>query len=332
MLMPNRTFPTSTVLVTGAAGFVGSHLTERLLTDGHSVVGLDNFNDFYDPDIKRANLGGAKSYAGFTMVEGDIRDEAGVDAVFDRHRPDAVVHLAAMAGVRSSIERPHLYTDVNVQGTTVLLDAAARHGTGPFVFASSSSVYGNNAQVPFSEAHRVENPISPYAATKRAAELLCHTFHHLHGLPVVCLRLFTVFGPRQRPDLAIAKFLRLVASGDPIPVFGDGTTSRDYTYVDDIVNGVVGALSEWSLHGGFDVFNLGGSHPVTLNELIAIIEEVTGLPVRRDNRPPQPGDVQRTWADVGKAAARFGFEPSTGLREGIAAQWEWVVESDRAGS
>jgi len=218
-----------TVMVTGAAGFIGSHLTGWLLRHGVQVVGLDNFNDFYDPALKRRNLLEVKSQDGFTLVEADILDREAVMRAFQATQPGAVVHLAAMAGVRPSIENPLYYGEVNLNGTINLLDAAVAHGVGKFAFASSSSVYGNNKKVPFAEDDPVDHPISPYAATKKSGELLCHTYHHLHGLPVVCLRLFTVFGPRQRPDLAIDKFLRLVSTGRPVPMFGDGSTSRDYT-------------------------------------------------------------------------------------------------------
>jgi UDP-glucuronate 4-epimerase len=269
---------------------------------------MDNFCDFYDPAIKRRRAAMLAERDEFTLIEGDIRDRAAVDAAFAEAKPDGVIHIAAMAGVRPSIENPKLYTEVNLDGTVNLLEAAAGAGVKRFVFASSSSVYGNNDKVPFAEDDPVDYPISPYAATKRAGELICHTYHHLHGMAIACLRFFTVFGPRQRPDLAIGKFLRLVAAGQPIPVFGDGSTSRDYTYIDDIVTGIVASYERIEQHG-YRIWNLGGSDPVTLSELIAAIEKVTGKAANIDRRPTQPGDVERTYADLTRAKAELDFKP-----------------------
>ena len=313
------------VLITGAAGFIGSNLADLLLARGQSVVGVDNFCDFYDPALKRGNIESAMGQNRYELVEADIRDRAAVFDAFGRYQPGSVVHLAAMAGVRPSIENPALYTAVNLDGTVNLLDAAVAHGVGRFVFASSSSVYGNNPKTPFAEADPVDHPISPYAATKKAGELLCHSYHHLHRLPIFCLRFFTVFGPRQRPDLAISKFLRLVAAGKPIPVFGDGSTSRDYTYIEDILAGVAAALSRCGSPGlpGYRIYNLGGNHPVSLAELIALIERVTGRKAAIDRQPPQPGDVERTWADLSRSGAELDYHPATSLADGIARQWEW---------
>ena len=308
------------VLVTGAAGFIGSHLSEHLLDEGRQVVGIDNFCDFYDPAAKRRNVSAALRDRGFTLAEADIRDAAAVRSAFASQRPGAVVHLAAMAGVRPSIRDPALYADVNVTGTVNILDAAAAHGVPRVVIASSSSIYGNNEKVPFAEDDPVDRPISPYAATKRACELLGHACCHLHGMAVTCLRLFTVFGPRQRPDLAIARFMRLLGAGEPLPVFGDGETSRDYTYVDDIVAGITATLQR---DAGYRIYNLGGDHPVSLNEMIATIERVTGKRARIERQPMQPGDVSRTWADLARSRAELGYQPRTSLAEGMARQWEW---------
>ncbi len=326
-----------TILVTGAAGFIGSSLTDRLLSQGHRVVGFDSFCDFYDPNLKRQNLEKAMPQAGFELVEADIRDRQAVLDTFAQYKPTAVVHLAAMAGVRPSIERPAYYTAVNLDGTVNLLDAAVVAGCGKFLFASSSSVYGNNVKTPFAEEDRVDFPISPYAATKKAGELIAHSYHHLHQLPIHCLRFFTVFGPRQRPDLAIGKFLRLVADGKPIPVFGDGSTSRDYTFIDDIVTGILASLELCGGAGlpeklggpgipgaGFRVYNLGGNHPISLGDLIGVIEKVTGKRARIDRKPMQPGDVERTWADLTRSKAELGYEPTTSIEAGIARQWEWM--------
>jgi len=316
--------PHPTALITGAAGFIGSHLAQRLLADGYRVVGMDNFCDFYDPAIKRQNIAAINTHDRFELIEADIRDRQAVLDAFATYRPATVVHIAAMAGVRPSIERPHLYAAVNVDGTVNLLDAATAHGTERFLFASSSSVYGNNAKVPFAEDDNVDHPISPYAATKKAAELLCHTYWHLHRLPVFCLRFFTVYGPRQRPDLAIGKFLRLVAQDKPIPMFGDGSTSRDYTYIDDIIQGLVAAIDRCDTHTGYRVFNLGGNHPTTLKDMIAIIGSVTGKTVQIAPQAMQPGDVTRTWADLTRSQAELGYQPSTPLADGIAKQWRWL--------
>lgn len=309
------------LFITGAAGFIGSHLSQRLLSEGRAVLGFDNFHTFYPPAVKRQNIAGLVNRAGFEMVEGDIRDASAVESAMERFKPNVVVHLAAMAGVRPSIENPSLYADVNVLGTSRMLDAAGKHGVKKFIFASSSSVYGNNTKAPFSEADPVEHPISPYAATKRAGELLGHTYWHVHRLPVTCLRFFTVYGPRQRPDLAISKFMRSIAAGRAIPVFGDGTTSRDYTYIDDIVDGVVAAIGACE---GFDVINLGSHRPVGLMELIRAIETTMGMKAKLEMQPMQPGDVERTYADISHAAHRLGYAPHTPLADGLARQWAWL--------
>lgn len=313
-----------TVLVTGAAGFIGSHLVERLLPEGGRVVGFDNVNDFYDPALKRRNLEAALHNRRFTFVEADLRDRSAVFDAFAEHRPDRVVHLAAMAGVRPSIENPAYYTAVNLDGTVNLLDAAVAHGCSGFVFASSSSVYGNNEKVPFAEDDPVDHPISPYAATKKAGELIGHTYWHLHRLPFIALRFFTVFGPRQRPDLAIHKFLRLVADDQPIPMFGDGTTSRDYTFIDDILAGVRAAMDKATPETGYRIFNLGGSSPVELREMIDTIGRVVGKTPRIERQPMQPGDVSRTWADLTRSRTELGYEPQTPLEAGIEKQWQWL--------
>ena len=311
---------TQSTLITGVAGFIGSHLADRLLQRGGRVVGIDNLCDFYDPALKRRNLADLRRHDRFAIVEADIRDRDAVMRTFDRQPIDDVIHIAAMAGVRPSIENPKLYTEVNLDGSVNLLDAAAQHNAQRFLFASSSSVYGNNDKVPFAEADPVDHPISPYAATKRSGELIAHAYHHLYNLPVACLRFFTVFGPRQRPDLAIAKFLRLVRDDKSIPVFGDGSMSRDYTYIDDIVDGVLAAQARIDAHG-YRIWNLGGSSPVKLSDMIDAIERVTGKTARIDRQPLQPGDVRRTSADLTRSAAELGFTPTVSLEEGIARQW-----------
>jgi len=310
----------ASILVTGAAGFIGSHLCEALLERGDRVVGLDNFNDFYDPAIKRANLAGPLARPGFALVEGDIRDAAAVARVFREHAPTSVVHLAAMAGVRPSLQDPALYHDVNCTGTAVVLQAARAAGVGRFVFGSSSSVYGGNPKVPFHEDDDVSRPVSPYAATKRANELTCHTFHHLYGMDVACLRFFTVYGPRQRPEMAIHKFVRLTEAGQPLPLFGDGRSERDYTYVDDILDGVLKAHDR---SRGFRIYNLGESRTISLRDLVAAIGRATGREPRVDWQPPQPGDVPRTYADVGRAKAELGYAPKVDLDEGLRRFVAW---------
>lgn len=320
------------VLVTGAAGFIGSHLCERLLQDGADVSGLDNFNDFYDPAEKRANVAEVTATAArcgreFSCLAGDIRDPAAVSAWLGAGPVDAVIHLAAMAGVRPSLERPDLYVSVNVDGTALLLEAARKAGVRRFVFASSSSVYGNCPVAPFSESMSVDAPISPYAATKKAGELLCHTWHHLYGMNIACLRFFTVYGPRQRPDLAIRKFCEHLLAGQDIELYGDGSTSRDYTFIDDIVSGVTAALA-WtdSAQRRFEVFNLGNSQPVPLSELVSAIEHATGQSARVARKPMQPGDVERTSADVSKAARVLDYRPAWTIERGIAAMAAWVQQ------
>lgn len=310
----------SRVLVTGGAGFIGSHLCEALLARGDSVTAFDDFNEFYDPAIKRRNAAALAKRKGFRLVEGDIRDAAAVDALFSASRFDTVVHLAAMAGVRPSLEKPLLYDSVNVAGTIVLLEAARRHGSPRFVFGSSSSVYGASSRVPFREDDPADRPVSPYAATKRAGELLAHNWHHLYGLDVVCLRFFTVYGPRQRPEMAIHKFARLIDRGEPVPLFGKGDSRRDYTYVSDIVGGVLGAMER---PPGFSIYNLGESRTVSLLDLVRLLEKALGKEARLDHRPDQPGDVPITYADVSRARADLRYDPRVGVEEGISLFVDW---------
>ena len=307
------------VLVTGAAGFIGSHLSESLVNRGDIVVGLDNFDDFYDPNVKRNNIRTLIDHDRFRMIEGDIRDPECVTTALGE-KVDIVVHLAARAGVRPSIEQPMLYQDVNVRGTMVLLEACRKKNIKRFIFSSSSSIYGNNENIPFAESDPVDHPISAYAATKKAGELICHTYHHLYGVDITCLRFFTVYGPRQRPDLAIHKFARLIEQGRPIPVFGDGSMMRDFTYIDDIVDGVLRAMDKC---GGYHVYNLGESQPVSLSNLITAIESALGRKAVIDRRSMQPGDVNRTYADVTLARNELGYQPSTDLATGLARFVEW---------
>jgi UDP-glucuronate 4-epimerase len=313
-------------LVTGAAGFIGSHLTERLLKDGWTVVGVDSFDPFYDPRIKRSNIAGCLSHPDFRLVEADIRDQAAMERAVEPDT-DVIVHLAARAGVRPSIAEPALYADVNINGTVTLLEIARQRGIPKFVFASSSSVYGNNRKVPFSETDNVDFPISPYAATKKAGELICHTYHHLHGLAINCLRFFTVYGPRQRPDLAIHKFARLIEEGKPIPIYGDGSMMRDFTFIDDILSGVVAAMDRCA---GYEIYNLGESQPIRVNDLIAEIERAIGKKAIRQYLPVQPGDVDRTYADIAKAQTQLGYKPSTDIRTGLARFVDWFRSSRNA--
>lgn len=307
-------------LITGAAGFIGSHVTETLLADGWEVVGLDNFDNFYDPGIKRDNLQGTKRTKAFRMVEGDIRDAKAIEEAVGGSRLDAIIHLAARAGVRPSLEDPALYSDVNVVGTTRLLELARKREVPKFIFASSSSVYGEREGAPFRESDNVDFPISPYAATKKAGELLCYTHHHNYGTATTCLRFFTVYGPRQRPEMAIHKFTRAIEHGDPITVFGDGTSRRDYTYVDDIVAGVVAALEKAE---GYKIYNLGNHRTVELRELIRLLEEDLGKKAILKELPPQPGDVALTCADIQRAREEIGYNPATSIERGLELFIEW---------
>ena len=308
------------ILITGAAGFIGSHLSERLLNDGHSVIGVDNFDDFYDPQVKRRNISRCLQNDRFRLIEADIRDNAAMDKAIGQG-VEVIVHLAAKAGVRPSIEEPLVYADVNINGTMVLLELAKKHGIDKFVIASSSSVYGNNEKVPFSEEDNVDFPISPYAATKKACELICHTYHHLFGTAITCLRFFTVYGPRQRPDLAIHKFARLIEAGQPIPVYGDGSMMRDFTYIDDIIDGTVAAIDRCA---GFNIYNLGESQPISVSDLIAEIENALGKKAVREHLPLQPGDVDRTYADIERAGRDLDYDPGTDIRAGLANFTEWL--------
>lgn len=310
------------ILLTGVAGFIASHLAERLIVEGHEVLGIDSFDNFYDPALKWQNIEEIGHHESFELLRGDIRDSS---LLFGIQQPvDAIIHIAARAGVRPSIRRPQLYYDVNVNGTLQLLEFARERGVKHVLFASSSSVYGNNEKVPFSEADRVDNPISPYAATKKAAELLCHSYNHLYGLTCLCLRFFTVYGPRQRPDLAIRKFARLLVEGEEIPMFGDGSTQRDYTYIDDIVDGVLGGL-RWAEAnpGAYEIVNLGESRTISLKEMIRVVSEEMGVEPRIRQFPMQPGDVERTYADISRARSLLGYNPRWEFREGVREFVKW---------
>jgi len=317
------------LLVTGGAGFIGSHVVDRRLARGDRIVALDDFNDFYDPRIKRDNVAPHLRNPRYRMVEGDIRDRGLVFRLFAEEGFDAVVHLAARAGVRPSLAQPALYEEVNCLATWHLLEAAVAHGKPRFLFASSSSVYGISSRLPFSEDDPVERPISPYATTKRAGELQVFNAHHLHGLPAMALRFFTVYGPRQRPEMAIARFVRSLEADEPLPIFGDGSSRRDYTYVDDIVDGVEAALES---RAGFEIVNLGGARPVTLADLVAALERATGRKARLERRSPQPGDVPVTYASVEKAERVLGFRARVPLEDGLRRTVDWYRSqmADRA--
>jgi len=313
-------------LVTGGAGFIGSHLVDHLLSSGaEHVTVVDDFNDFYDPQIKHANVATHKGDTRYRLVEADIRNRAALEKVFAGQRFDCIVHLAARAGVRPSLSEPELYAETNINGTLNLLELARENNIRQFVFGSSSSVYGINAKVPFSEDDPIRQPISPYAATKGAGELLCHTYSHLYGIRCVCLRFFTVYGPRQRPDLAIHKFAKLIGAGQPIPVFGDGTTRRDYTYIDDIITGVV-AATEYD-KSDYEVINLGESRTVELRELISLLEKELDSHAIIDRQLPQPGDVPQTFADIKKARRLLGYNPQTQIEEGVHRFIQWFRDS-----
>ena len=314
------------VVLTGGAGFIGSHVAEVLLRRGVQLWILDNLDDFYSPAWKRANLEDIRGVGSFEFSQVDIRDAVSLRQTFERARPDIVVHLAARAGVRPSIEQPLLYEQVNVAGTLNLLEVCKQHRVRRFVFGSSSSVYGATSRVPFSENQFDLRPISVYAATKLSAEMFCYIYAHLFGLPVVCLRFFTVYGPRQRPDLAIRKFTSLIEAGKPVPIFGDGSAGRDYTWVDDIAAGVMAAVDYEPVSNGgppFEVFNLGNSHPVKLAEMIELLERATGKNAILEPNPPQAGDVPLTWADISKACRLLGYRPATRLEQGLEQFVAW---------
>jgi UDP-glucuronate 4-epimerase len=314
------------ILITGGAGFIGSHLTERLLDKGLHIVCVDDFNDFYDPAIKRRNIADHLRSSQFHLIETDIRNNVRMEEVFAKYRIDKIVHLAARAGVRPSLANPLLYEDVNIKGTMTLLELAQRHRVEQFIFASSSSVYGANDKVPFSETDAIHRTVSPYAATKYAGELMCYTYHHLYAIPTTCLRFFTVYGPRQRPEMAIHKFTHAIYTGEPIPFYGDGTSARDYTYIDDIIQGVMAAIDR---PFAFEVFNLGESSTVTLKELVELLEEVSGRKALIERWPAQPGDVEITYADVSKAKRLLGYTPSTPIKVGLERFVDWFGSSPR---
>ena len=306
-------------LVTGGAGFIGSHLSEALLDQGHQVSIIDDFNDFYDPEIKRLNI--SEFHDRITLIEGDIRDTDLIEHTFSEGQFDGIIHLAARAGVRPSIQAPKLYLTTNIDGTFNLLEACREHSIKDFIFASSSSVYGVNPKVPFSETDALIRTISPYAASKLAAEQLCSNYSHLFGIRCMCLRFFTVYGPRQRPDLAISKFTKNILSNVPIQQYGDGTTARDYTYVEDIVSGIL-AAAEYR-ESDFEIFNIGGSATTTLAELIKLVEGACEKDAIIEITGDQPGDVPRTFADVDKAHSLLGYSPRTPIAEGIKKYAEW---------
>ncbi len=312
-------------VVTGAAGFIGSHLSRALLLDGWTVLGIDNFDPFYSRADKERNLNWLRD-SDFTLLEADIRDRPAMERAFAAQRPQVVYHLAALAGVRPSISQPDRFIDVNLNGTASILDAARSAGCRTVIFASSSSVYGNNEKAPFAETDPVDEPISPYAATKRAGELLCHAYARLYDLRIASLRFFTAYGPGQRPDLAIMKFMRLIGAGEPVPMFGDGATSRDYTYIDDIIRGVLAARERIERDDveSCRIWNLGHSSPIRLREMIDSIARIVGKSARIEMLPMQPGDVERTWADLSRSQNELNYRPTTCFDDGLRKQWDWL--------
>lgn len=315
------------ILVTGGAGFIGSHLVEKLLAEKTwNVSALDNFNEFYSPEIKRANIVSTLENPNFKIYETDICDAENLRKIFAENSFDVIVHLAAWAGVRPSLMNPKLYTQVNVYGTLNLLELAKEFNVKQFVFGSSSSVYGINSKIPFSEDDKISQPISPYAATKAAGELLCHTFAHLYDIRTICLRFFTVYGARQRPDLAIHKFSKLIYEGKPIPVFGDGSTRRDYTFVDDIIQGVRAAIDYDKTN--YEIFNLGESQTIELSKLIELLEKSLGKKAIIERKEMQPGDVPITFADISKSRELLNYNPTTKIEDGIPKFVEWFLASN----
>ena len=308
------------ILVTGAAGFIGSHVCEHFIKLGHNIIGIDNFDNFYPVPFKKQNLFQLNQSKQFQFHKADIRDGIALNEIFSSQNVDVVIHLAAKAGVRPSIESITDYYDVNVNGSVSLLESMRKNGIKKMLFASSSSIYGNNSKVPFSETDSVDNPISPYASTKKSGELLCHVYHHLYNFDISCLRFFTVFGPRQRPDLAIHKFTRLIDEGRPIPFYGDGSTSRDYTYIDDIVDGINCAINHLN---GYQLFNLGESNVITLNQLVNTIESTLNKKAILNKQPMQPGDVTKTYADISKAKSEIGYHPKFDFETGISEFVKW---------
>jgi len=311
------------ILVTGAAGFIGSHVCEYYLGLGNSVVGIDNLDDFYPERIKLSNISGIKKNSRFQFHKIDIRDRVSLGPVFSSNEIDVVIHLAAKAGVRPSIDNITEYYDVNVNGTVSLLEEMKHNNVKKMIFASSSSVYGNNKKVPFSESDSVDNPISPYASTKKSGELLCHVYYHLYGFDITCLRFFTVYGPRQRPDLAIHKFSKLIDEGKPIQFFGDGSTARDYTYIADIVNGIGCAFNNLK---GYNIYNLGESRVINLDKLVKTIENFIGKKAILDHLPLQPGDVKITYADISKARTEIGYSPKYTFEAGVNEFVLWYFQ------
>lgn len=324
----------SKILITGGAGFIGSSTSEELLKQGFDLVCFDNFSDYYDVNLKRKNIETVKKVASETgrsyeLIEGDIRDKDKVNELFKKYQFDGVIHFAAMAGVRPSIENPSYYFDVNINGLISVLDGMRNNGCSNIVFISSSSVYGNNKKVPFSEKDNVDNPISPYAATKKSGELICYTYHKLFNFNVNCLRYFTVYGPRQRPDLAINKFTRLMLEGKHIPMYGDGTTARDYTFISDIVNGTILALKNvLNSKDEYDIFNLGGSNPISLKELIDLIGKGLNITPMIDELPMQSGDVNITYSDFSHAKEKLNYEPKVRIEEGLAKFITWYKKEN----
>ena len=310
------------ILVTGGAGFIGSHLVDRLLELDHRVVVIDNFDPFYPRSTKEKNLELAKDSEEFTIYVTDILNKKSIHKIFSDEKFEIVIHLAAKAGVRPSIEDPKGYYKTNVEGTLNLLEECKSNGIQKFIFASSSSVYGNNKKVPFSEGDNVDYPISPYAATKKAGELLCHNYYHLYGIDTFCLRFFTVYGPRQRPDLAIHKFFKLIHENKPIPIYGDGQTSRDYTYIDDILGGILKAIERVK---GYEIINLGESKTIQLEDLIHTIEKIVGKEVRKEYLDMQPGDVLQTYADISKARDLLDYHPITDMESGLRKFYDWFL-------
>ncbi len=314
----------SSILVTGGAGFIGSHLVDSFLDQGHKVVVIDDFNDYYNPAIKRTNCRPHQDYPNYMLVEGDIRDRELIDRCFKEHDFQEVIHLASRAGVRPSIQHSRLYHEVNIEGTLNILEACREHKVGKLILASSSSVYGNNPKIPFSESDAVDNPVSPYASTKKAMELMAYTYHHLYGIDTTCLRFFTVYGPRQRPEMAIHMFTDRIANGQSIPVFGDGDSSRDYTFISDVIRGIEACRV---LKAGYEVINIGRSDPIRLIDLIRLIENVVGRTAKLDYQPCQKGDVERTYADISKAKRMLNYTPEVSIEKGIKLFYDWYVSN-----